>query len=73
MDVVSDVIQHVNPGQTPVIAVDQPLFEIAKLIQWNMPETHGENKYYILLCSMDLTLKWQHLKLLWSGWIEVDV
>ena len=32
MSVVKDAIQHVNPGQTPVIAMDQPLFALAKQI-----------------------------------------
>ena len=44
MNVVNDVVQHLNPGQTPVIAMDQPLFALAKLIQWNMPETQGEDR-----------------------------
>ena len=44
MNVVNDVVQHLNPGQTPVIAMDQPLFAFAKLIQWNMPETQGEDR-----------------------------
>lgn len=44
MYVVNDVVQYVNPGQTSVIAMDQPLFALAKLIQWNMLETHCEGR-----------------------------
>ena len=32
-----------NPGQTPVMIFDQPLYAIAKNIQWNMPERYGED------------------------------
>ncbi len=34
MEVVSKVIEHMNPGQTPVFAMDQPLYAFAKQIQW---------------------------------------
>ena len=27
-------IQHQHPGQIPVITIDQPLYSIAKQIQW---------------------------------------
>ena len=29
MDVVKNVVEHVNPGQTPVVTLDQPLFALA--------------------------------------------
>ena len=41
-------LNHVNPGQTPVIALDQPLFALGKLIQWNWPSTHGEKKFILM-------------------------
>ena len=33
MDVVRNAIQHLNPGQTPTVAFNQPLFALAKQIQ----------------------------------------
>lgn len=47
INVVNDVIQHVNPSQTPVITMDQPLFALYKLIQRTLPESHDENKYVV--------------------------
>ena len=44
---INDVIQHVNPSQTPVITMDQPLFALYKLIQWNLPVSHDEHKYVV--------------------------
>ena len=41
MDVISKGVKHLNPTQTPVIVADQPLYAIAKQIQWCYPETHG--------------------------------
>ena len=34
MDVVKNAVEHLNPGQTPVVTFDQPLFALAKQIQW---------------------------------------
>ncbi|KAK3880702.1 hypothetical protein Pcinc_014857 [Petrolisthes cinctipes] len=41
MDIVKAAIQLVNPGQIPVLAAEQPLFALAKEIQWTWPATHG--------------------------------
>ena len=30
IDVVRSAVEHLNPGQTPVVTVDQPLFALAK-------------------------------------------
>ena len=34
MDVIQRAVEFLNPGQVPVFTVDQPLFAIAKRIQW---------------------------------------
>ena len=34
MDVIKRAVEHLNPGQVPVLTVDQTLFAIAKIIQW---------------------------------------
>ena len=49
MDVVKQATILLNPGQTPVITFDQPLFALAKLVQWNFPATHGEGQYVAML------------------------
>ena len=51
MDVIKRAVEHLNPGQVPVLTVDQPLFAIAKIIQWNWPESYGEDKFVVLLSS----------------------
>lgn len=42
MDIARATTQFLNPGQTPVLAVDQPLFAIAKQIQWEWPLLYGD-------------------------------
>ena len=39
MNVVKDAVEILNPGKVPIVAVDQPLYAVAKQIQWNWPET----------------------------------
>ena len=36
INVISSAVKHLNPSQIPVVAVDQPLFALAKQIQWKL-------------------------------------
>ena len=58
MKTVMDATNFLNPGQTPVICMDQPLFAIGKQIQWNTPDTFGEDK--IVVMPGGLHIEWQH-------------
>ena len=76
MDVIRRAVQHVNPGQIPVIAFDQPLFALAKQVQWTWPESHGEEQFVIMFGGLHVEMAM--LKLLgdWledSGWTNVLV
>ena len=76
MNMVKAAVNHVNLRQTPVIALDQPLFALAKLIQWNWPSTHGEKKFVLMLGGLHIEMA--ALKLLgdWldgSGWTSALV
>ena len=44
MEVVKSAVHHLNPGQTPVISVDQPLYAKLKQLQWNMSELYSKDK-----------------------------
>ena len=41
MKVICAVTNHINPGQNPVMVVDQPLFTLAKKIQWKYLDELG--------------------------------
>ena len=49
MEVVSQAVRFLNPGQVPVLACDESLFAIAKKIQWNWPAMYGEQKLAVML------------------------
>lgn len=48
MNVVKSAVQHINPGETPVITLDLQLFAIAKRMKWNWLASHGENQFVIM-------------------------
>jgi hypothetical protein len=56
MDVIKQTITFLNPGQVPVLVMDQPLFAIAKLIQWKWPDIYGEKMYVIMFGGLHLEM-----------------
>jgi len=41
-------VQHLNPGQVPILALDQPLYALAKRIQWTWPSSLGDHCVWML-------------------------
>ena len=73
MDMVKKAVQVLNLNQIPVITFDQPLYAIAKLIQWNWPDTFGENSYIIILGGLHIEMAALSVIGDWledSGWVE---
>ena len=56
MDVVQRAVHLLNPGQVPVLTLDQPLFTIAKQIQLNWPDVYGEKQFVILLGGLHIEM-----------------
>ncbi|KAJ8387987.1 hypothetical protein AAFF_G00147780 [Aldrovandia affinis] len=76
MDVVKRAVDILNPGQIPVITLDQPLYTLAKQIQWRWPETHGEDHFVIVFGGLHIEMAaWKTLGNLLdsSGWTGVLV
>jgi hypothetical protein len=57
MDVINRAVHILHPGQAPVVTFDQPLYAIAKIIQWRWPASHGENQFVVMMGGY--TSKWQ--------------
>lgn len=56
MKVVQEGVAFVNPNQTPVIAMDQPLFVIAKHIQWEKADFYREEEYVVMIGGLHVEL-----------------
>jgi len=71
MKVVKESINFLNPTQVPVIVMDQPLYAIAKQVQWTSPDKFGEDKYLVMMGGLHIEMA--SLKMIgnWlsnSGW-----
>ena len=76
IDVITKAVKFLNQGQVPVLACDQPLYTIAKEIQWNFPTVYGEKKLVVMFGGFHIELA--ALKALGSliedsGWTSVLV
>ena len=49
MQKVKETTSYSRPDQVPIVTLYQPLFAIAKPIQWQWPETFGEDKFIVIL------------------------
>ena len=49
MDLMKGATEFLNAGQTPVLAMDRPLYAMAKAIQWHWPDSYGENKFVVMM------------------------
>ena len=56
MKVVQKAVSHLNGNQTPILAMDQPLFAIAKKLQWALPSTYGEEKFVIMFGGLHIEM-----------------
>jgi hypothetical protein len=56
MTIVRAAIQHLNPGQVPVLAADQPLYALAKQIQWTWPSTFGEDQFVMMFGGLHIEM-----------------
>ena len=73
---VKKAVQELNPSQVPVVTLDQPLYTIAKLIQWNWPDTYGEKHFITILGGLHIEMAALNVIGDWledSGWVEALV
>lgn len=56
MDIVKTAVEVLNPDQVPIITCDQPLYTIAKKIQWNWPTSHGEKHFLIMFGGLHIEM-----------------
>ncbi|KAL8624293.1 hypothetical protein ACOMHN_034016 [Nucella lapillus] len=76
IDIITNAVKFLNPGQNPVIACDQPLFALAKQIQWRHRDLYGESRMTVVLGGLHTEMAF--LKALGSllrdsGWTDVLV
>jgi len=50
------VVKKLRPSQTPVVTVDQSLYALMKQIQWQWPDSFGEDKVVVLLGGLHVEM-----------------
>ncbi len=55
MSIIQQATKHLNPGQIPVVTADQPLFALAKKIQWSLKK-YGEDKFVVMMGSLHIEM-----------------
>lgn len=76
MKTVKESTKFLNPNQTPVIAMDQPLYALAKQIQWNNKNEFGEDKYMVMMGGLHIEMAILKMIGHWltnSGWARYGV
>lgn len=74
MYLVKKTTEFLNSEQIPIMVVDQPLFDIAKKMQWTFPELFGEDRFLVMLGGLHIEMAlWATMGdfLRGSGWPEV--
>lgn len=56
MDKVKDAISHLNPNQVPVITADQPIYALAKQVQWHWPDRYGEDRFVVMFGGLHIEM-----------------
>ena len=56
MDVVGKAVEIINPEQVSIITLDQPLYTLAKHIQWSWPDTYSENHFVVIFGGLQIEM-----------------
>ena len=56
MDKIKDTVTLLNPGQTPVLAADQPIYSLIKQTQWHWPECNGKDKFLAMFGGLHIEM-----------------
>ena len=73
MRLMKQSINFLNPGQIPVVALDQPLYAIAKNVQWTWRNEFGEDHFVVVLGGLHIEMAFMSMigdMLEGSGWVD---
>ena len=76
LTVVETATKHLNPSQVPVVTYDQPLYALAKQIQWHWPDKFGEERFVIMMGGLHIEMAALRMLGHWldgSGWVHALV
>eukprot|EP00794_Sanderia_malayensis_P004062 gene4062-4614_t len=76
MKIIAKTLTTVNPEQSPTITADQPVYALAKQIQWQFPSRLGEDKMVVMMGDLHTEMATMAMIGDWlegSEWAEIFV
>lgn len=75
MKLVKSTTEYANPRQMPIMVCDQPLFALAKQIQWTWQEDFVEHNFMFMMGGLHIEMTGLPALLFFvgSGWTEALV
>ena len=73
MLLIKQSINFLNPGQIPVVALDQPLYAIIKKVQLTWPNEFGKDHFVVILGRLHIEIAFMSMigdVLEGSGWVD---
>jgi hypothetical protein len=74
MNVILIITSSYNSGQPAVITCDQPVYALAKYIQWKFPTLYGEDEIVMMMGGLHIEMAIQNMLGKWltgSGWTDI--
>lgn len=74
MNVIINITNSTSPGQPVVMTADQPVYALAKYIQWKFPNLYGEDQVIMIMGGWNIEMAIQNMIGKWlvsSGWTEI--
>ena len=59
VDQIKQTVSFLNPGQVPIMTADQPIYAVAKQVQWHWPEQYGDigdDKFIIMFGGLHIEM-----------------
>ncbi len=66
--IIQSILLKVNPSQIPVITADQPVYAIAKQVQWRYLNSYGEDKVFIMMGALHIEMCFLSAIGDWKSW-----
>lgn len=73
LQVIQKAVSYLHAKQVPVIFYDQPLYALAKQVQWHWPEMFGEAMFVVMMGGLHVEMATLRLIGHWldgSGWVQ---
>ena len=73
LQVIQKAVSYLHANQVPVIFYDQPLYALAKQVQWHWPEIFGKAMFVIMMGGLHVEMATLRMIGHWldgSGWVQ---